>query len=106
MDLKAVFRWVIAAQVMAVLLQALMAGLALSGSQAALRAHMALGGATLLIAAVQAIAAFLLTRNARIPRPLVGANIAFLAADTVQMATGRLQLFALHRSARMSAARI
>jgi hypothetical protein len=43
---KTAFRWVIAAQVMAVLAQPLLAGLALSESQEALRAHMALGGQT------------------------------------------------------------
>ena len=105
MDLKAVFRWVIAAQVMAVLLQALMAGLALSGSQAALRAHMALGGATLLIAAVQAIAAFLLTRNARFRDGWSGPASRFWLLTLCKWQQV-VQLFALHRSARMSAARI
>ena len=57
MNLKTAFRCVTAAQVMAVLAPRLLAGLALSGSQEALRAHMALWGATLLIAAIQAIAA-------------------------------------------------
>jgi hypothetical protein len=46
MNLKTVFRWVIVAQAMAVLAQALLAGLPLSGSQEVLRAHMGLGGQT------------------------------------------------------------
>src|SRR5215469_7363497 len=56
MNLKTAFRSVTARQVMAVLAPGLLAGLALSGSQEALRAHMALWGATLLLAAIQAIA--------------------------------------------------
>jgi asparagine N-glycosylation enzyme membrane subunit Stt3 len=82
---------------MAVLAQAFLAGLALSGSQDALRAHTALGGVTLLLAAVQAVAAFLLRRNprnARTSRRLVGASIAFFGCR--QCTNGSGSLFALH----------
>ena len=96
MSLKTVFCSAIAAQVGAILAQAFLAGSALSGNEPALRAHMVLGVATLLASAVQAITAFLLTRAAQIPKWLVGASIAFLVADAVQMAAGRLQLFSLH----------
>jgi hypothetical protein len=78
------------------LTQALLAGLAISGSEAALVAHMAVGGTSLLISAVQVAAALLLRRSARIPRWLVAASIGFSVADAAQMAAGRLQLFALH----------
>jgi hypothetical protein len=90
------FRLVIAAQAVAVLVQALLGGLALSGGAAALAAHMAVGGVTLLLSMVQVVAAFLLRRSVQIPRWPVAASIGFAVGDGVQMAVGRLQLFALH----------
>lgn len=96
MNLAMMFRLVIVAQAAALLPQALLAGLGLSGSEAALDAHMSFGGAILLLAAVQVLAALLLRRSARIPRWPVVASIGLLVADAVQMVAGRLQLFALH----------
>jgi hypothetical protein len=96
MNLAMMFRLVIAAQAAALLPQALLAGLGLSGSEAALDAHMSSGGAILLLSAVQVLAAFLLRRSSRIPRWPVVASIGLLVADAVQMVAGRLQLFALH----------
>ena len=96
MNLAMVFRLVIAAQAAALLPQALLAGLGLSGSKAAVDAHMSFGGAILLLAAAQVIAAFLLRRSTRIPRWPVVASIGLSVADAVQMGAGRLQLFALH----------
>jgi hypothetical protein len=96
MNLAMVFRLVIAAQATALLPQALLAGLGLSGSEAALGAHMSFGGAILLVSAVQLIVAFLLRRSARIPSWPFAASIGLSVADAVQMVAGRLQLFALH----------
>ncbi len=96
MSLKIVFPWMIAAQAVALLALALLAGLALSGSKAALEAHMAVGGATILLSIIQAVAALLLRRSGQIPRWPVVASVGFVIGDAVQMAAGRLQLFALH----------
>jgi hypothetical protein len=96
MLLLMVFRLVIATQAVALLAQALLAGLALSGSEAALATHMAVGGATLILSMVQLVAAFLLRRSGQIPGWPVAASIGFVVADAVQMAVGRLQIFALH----------
>ena len=98
MNLKTAFRWVIAAQVMAVLAQALLAALARSGSQEALRTHMAFGRATLIIAAIQALAAVPLRRNARIPGvwalPAASGDVLtalFALPPAVAVATGTAQ---------------
>jgi hypothetical protein len=96
MNLTTVFLLVIAGQAAVLPAQALLAGLAISGSEAALGAHMAVGGTSLLISAVQVAAALLLRRSARIPRWLIAVSIGFSVADAAQMAAGRLQLFALH----------
>jgi hypothetical protein len=96
MNLAMVFRLVIAAQATALLPQALLAGLGLSGSEAARDAHMSLGGTILVVSAAQVIAALLLRRSVRISRWPVVASIGLSVADVVQMVAGRLQLFALH----------
>jgi hypothetical protein len=92
-DPATVFRLAIAAQGTASLVQALLAGLAISGSDAALDAHKPVGGANTLITTVQAVAA---KRSAQIPRWAVAASIGFLFTDAAQMAAGRLHLLALH----------
>jgi hypothetical protein len=96
MSLATFFRLLIAAQATALLPQALLGGLGLSGSGAALGAHVSFGGAILLASAAQVIAAFLLRRAARIPRWVVVASIGLPLVDIVQMVAGRLHVFALH----------
>jgi len=96
MNLTTAFLLAIAGQATVLLAQALLAGLAISGSETALASHMAVGGMSLLIAVVQVAAALLLRRAARMPRWLVAASVGFSVADAAQMAAGRLQLFALH----------
>jgi hypothetical protein len=90
------FRLVIAAQAIALLAQATLAGLALSGRTSALLAHMFVGGAAFFISAVQVALVFLLWRLAHAPGWLIAASIGLTAAEGSQMASGRLQLFALH----------
>jgi hypothetical protein len=90
------FRLAIAVQAIALLAQATLAGFALSGRTDALSAHMSVGGAAFLISAVQVVLVFLLRRLARAPGLLIAASIGLTAAEGVQMASGRLQLFALH----------
>jgi hypothetical protein len=88
-DAATVFRLAAAAQGTALLVQALLAGLAISGNDAALDAHKPVGGAITLISTVQAIPASLLRRSAQIPRwPVV------TITDAAQMAAGRLHLLA------------
>jgi hypothetical protein len=96
MNLAMVFRLIIAAQATALLPQALLAGLGLSGSEAALDAHMSFGGAILVVSAAQVTVALLLRRSVGVSRWPVVASIGLSVADAVQMITGRLQLFALH----------
>jgi hypothetical protein len=65
-DPVTVFRFAIAAQGTALTVQALLAGLATSGSDAALDAHKPVGGAITLISTGQAIAALLLRGSGQI----------------------------------------
>jgi hypothetical protein len=95
-DPATIFRLAIAAQGAALLVQALLAGPAISGGDAALDAHEPVGGAITLISTVQAIAAFPLRRSAQIPRWPLADSIGFLFTDAAQMAAGRLHLLALH----------
>jgi hypothetical protein len=85
-DSATVFRLAIAAQGTALQVQALLAGLAISGNDAALDAHKPVGGAITLISTVQAIAAFPLRRSAQIPRWPLADSIGFLFTDAAQMA--------------------
>src|SRR5262250_770996 len=96
MSLATVFRFGVAAQAIALLAQALLAGLALSGSEAALAAHMPAGASTFLISAAQVVAVFLLRRSGQIPRWVVAASIGLLLAEGLQMLSGRLYVLALH----------
>jgi hypothetical protein len=95
MNLATTFRWVTAAQPAALLSQALLAGLALSGSTTALDAHMAVGAAAVILSVVQATLAFLWIRAGAPGWPLA-VSLGSLAAEILQMASGRLQLFVLH----------
>lgn len=95
MNLATTFRWVTAAQPAALLAQALLAGLALSGNATALDAHMAVGAATVILAVVQAALAFRWQR-AGAPRWPLAVSLGLLGADILQMASGRLQFFVLH----------
>jgi hypothetical protein len=90
------FRGALALQVAAFLAQSLLAGLILIGDAFAVSAHMAVGGASLILAAVQAGAAIQLARSGGAPRWLAAANVAFLIADGLQMGAGRLGLLAIH----------
>ena len=90
------FRGALALQVAALLAQPLLAGLILIGDAFALSAHMAVGGASLIFAAVQAGAAVQLARSRRAPRWLAAANVAFLIAMGLQMGAGRLGLQTIH----------
>lgn len=91
------FRLAIAAQPVALLAQATLAGLALSArGTKALAAHMMVGGTIFAISAAQVVLVFLLWRAARVPGWLITASVGLMAADGLQMASGRLQVFALH----------
>jgi hypothetical protein len=90
------FRLAIAAQAIALLAQATSAGFALSGRTDALTAHMSIGGTAFLISAAQVVLAFLLRRSGRAPGWLIAASVGLMAAEGLQIASGRLQLFALH----------
>ena len=90
------FRLMIAAQAIALLAQATLAGLALSGRTSAPLGHMFVGGSAFFISAVQVVLAFLLRRLAHAPGWLIAASTGMTAAEGFQMASGRLQLFALH----------
>jgi hypothetical protein len=57
---------------------------------------MFVGGAAFSISAVQVVLAFLLRRLAYAPGWLIAASIGLTAAERLQMASGHLQLFALH----------
>lgn len=91
------FRLAIAAQALALLAQAILAGLALSGrGTIALAAHMLVGGTIFVVSAAQLALVLLLWRVAEAPGWLVGVSAGVMAADGLQMASGRLQIFALH----------
>jgi hypothetical protein len=91
------FRLAIAAQAVALVAQAILAGLALSGrSTNALAAHMLVGGTIFVISAAQVVLMFLLWRIAQVPGWLTAASVGLMAADGLQMASGRLQIFAVH----------
>lgn len=90
------FRGALALQVATLLAQPILAGLILIGDAFALGAHMAVGAASLIIAAVQAGAGLQLARSGRAPRWLAAANVVFLIVETLQMGAGRLGLLAIH----------
>jgi hypothetical protein len=96
MILSTLLRATTAAQVAVLLAQALLAGLALSGSAVALAAHMMVGGASLLIAVLQAGAAVLAWRSTKASAGRATASIGFLALVVLQMAAGRLQALVVH----------
>jgi asparagine N-glycosylation enzyme membrane subunit Stt3 len=90
------FRVAATAQLIAVLAQALLAGLALSGNASALAAHVSNGGLALLICLLQLVFALLLSRSNQRLRWLVVASAALFLGEGMQMASGRLHLFVLH----------
>jgi hypothetical protein len=94
--LVTLFRGALVLQVIVVFAQSLLAGVALSGDAIALRVHMVGGAASLIIAVVQVVAAILLVGLASSPGWLVPVNIAFLIAEVLQMAAGRLGLLGIH----------
>jgi hypothetical protein len=95
MNLATAFRWVTATQLATLLTQALLAGLALSGSATALSAHMGVAAAALVISFAQAALAFL-WRRAGAPGWPLAISLLLLVAEIPQMASGRWQLFVLH----------
>src|SRR5713101_5232647 len=78
----------------AVVGQALLAGLALSGDAGALGAHMVNGGLALLISVVQVV--FGLLGKSQLPRWALIASVALFLGEGAQMASGRLHLFVVH----------
>ena len=91
------FRLAIAAQAVALVVQTIWAGLALSGcSTDALAARMLVGGIIFVISAAQVVLMFLLWRVAQVPGWLTAASVGLIVADGLQMASGRLQIFAIH----------
>ena len=88
------FRAAVVGQTLAVAGQSLLAGLALSGSAVALNAHMVLGGFALLTSLLQ-LGLALPLRHA-LPRWIVPASVGLLVGEGIQMASGKLHLFALH----------
>ncbi|MBS0420945.1 MAG: hypothetical protein JSR66_24755 [Proteobacteria bacterium] len=90
------FRIAASAQAFGMLIQAVLAGMALSNSAMALTAHMFNGATTFLVSALQAGSAVILWRSREIPRwPLI-ASVVLMAGDLAQMVSGRLHVFALH----------
>ena len=88
------FRAAVICQTLAVFLQPLLAGLALSGNLEALNAHMMLGGLALLISLAQVVLALFLGNE--MPRPAVAASVGLFVGEGAQMASGRLHLFVFH----------
>ena len=88
------FRAAVIGQTLAVFLQPLLAGLALSGNLGALNAHMMLGGLALLISLAQVVLALFLGSD--MPRPAVAASVGLFLVEGAQMASGRLHLFVFH----------
>lgn len=88
------FRVAVIGQTMAVAGQALLAGMALSGSGSALDAHMEFGGFALLASLVQVGLALALAGE--LPRWVVVVSVGLAFGEAVQMASGKLHLFALH----------
>ena len=88
------FRAAVIGQTLAVFLQPLLAGLALSGNLGALNAHMMLGGLALLISLAQVVLALFLGND--MPRPAVAASVGLFVGEGAQMASGRLHLFVFH----------
>jgi hypothetical protein len=78
----------------AVLVQAALAGLALSGYGRALSAHMVNGALSLLISLLQ-VGFGVLLKN-QLPRWALRVSVVLLGGEGIQMASGRLQLFAVH----------
>jgi hypothetical protein len=96
-SLAVAFRLAIAARALALLAQATLAGLALSGrGTIALAAHMLVGGTIFVISAAQVVLVLLLWRVAQAPGWLIVVSAGVMAADGLQMASGRSQIFALH----------
>ena len=91
-----VFRWTPVLLAVALLTQAALAGLALSGVGAALDLHMALGAATLAIAAVQAAAAVLLWRSRKVSPWAALAAAGFLVVVGLEAAAGAARIYGLH----------
>jgi hypothetical protein len=88
------FRAAVFGQTIAVLGQALLAGLAISGDARALAAHMINGGLALLISGVQVVFGVLM--KSQLPRWALIASVALFLGEGIQMASGRLHLFAVH----------
>jgi hypothetical protein len=57
---------------------------------------MVIGAAIFVVSAAQVAVAFLLRRSGQAPAWLIAASISLMAAMVLQMASGRLRLFALH----------
>ena len=90
------FRAAAIGQMTAVLGQALLAGLALSGDASALSAHMANGALGLVISLLQVLFAVPLRISNHLPRWALVASLGLLLSEGVQMASGRLHMFAVH----------
>lgn len=88
------FRAAVIAQTLAVAGQAVLAGLALSGTASAVDAHMVLGGFALLACLMQMALALALGHE--LPRWLVFLSGGLAFGQVAQMASGKLHLFALH----------
>lgn len=90
------FRVAAIGQTIAVLGQALLAGLALSGNAGALSAHMANGALALVIALLQVLFAVPLKISNHLPGWALVASLGLSFGEVIQMASGRLHLFAVH----------
>ena len=90
------FRFVASLAAAAMLVQAALAGLALTGRSAALRAHMFTGAAIFVFSVIEFVFVILLRRTTDFPRwPLV-ASAALLLGQMLQMASGRFLLLSAH----------
>lgn len=93
----AVLLWVMALQAVALLVQGVLAGLALTGvGGSVIGLHMAVGTMSLLLAVVQVGIALLIWWQGRGLAWLVAATVVFLVADGVQAFAGSAHLLTLH----------
>jgi hypothetical protein len=90
------FRLVASAAAAAMLMQAVLAGLALSGRPAALNAHMFNGAAVFVLSAAEVVIAILLRRAKDLPRWALVASAVLLLGQILQMLSGRFHLLSVH----------
>jgi hypothetical protein len=95
-SIAAGFRFAASAAAAAMLVQAVLAGLALSGHSLALSAHMLNGAAVFILSVAEMVFAILLRRRNELPRWPFVAGAAVLLGQILQMASGRFLFLSAH----------